>query len=112
MHSRTSVHSRTSSHGNDPHDDYFREESVPRDADQSQRHPSPFNRTTNSSLGVSNTAHIVLENHIVLYIVPKNSPFVHCHICTNVKTDAVKKIPNDVAAAINPKSDFLEVICE
>ena len=60
VHSRTSIHSRTSSHGNDPHDDYFREESVPRDADQSQRHPSPFNRNTNSSLGVSDTAHIVL----------------------------------------------------
>ena len=48
----SSVHSRSSSHG-DCHDDFFREESVPREADQSQRHPSPFNRTANSSLGVS-----------------------------------------------------------
>ena len=52
----SSVHSRTSSHGDsnrDPHDDFMREESVPRDMDHSQRHPSPFNRTANSSLGVS-----------------------------------------------------------
>ena len=51
----SSVHSRTSSHGGD-YDDFSsnREESVPRDLyDHSQRHPSPFNRTSNTSLGVS-----------------------------------------------------------
>ena len=50
----SSVHSRTSSHGGDMIDDQYRdrEESIPRD-DPSQRHPSPFNRTSTSSLGVS-----------------------------------------------------------
>ena len=48
----SSVHSRTSSHGGDPEEFSNREESIPRD-DLSQRHPSPFNRTSTSSLGVS-----------------------------------------------------------
>ena len=52
----SSVHSRTSSHGDrdlmiDDHSS-TREESIPRD-DPSQRHPSPFNRNSTSSLGVS-----------------------------------------------------------
>ena len=48
----SSVHSRTSSHGGDPEEFSNREESIPRD-DLSQRHPSPFNRNSTSSLGVS-----------------------------------------------------------
>jgi len=44
------VHSRTSSHGGDPEEFSNREESIPRD-DLSQRHPSPFNRNSTSSLG-------------------------------------------------------------
>ena len=50
----SSVHSRTSSHGGDPEAEFSsnREESIPRD-DLSQRHPSPFNRNSTSSLGVS-----------------------------------------------------------
>ena len=50
----SSVHSRSSSHGIDPDQESFREESVPREMDHSQRHPSPFNRASMSSLGVSN----------------------------------------------------------
>lgn len=46
----SSVHSRTSSHGGDPEEFSNREESIPRD-DLSQRHPSPFNRNSTSSLG-------------------------------------------------------------
>ena len=52
----SSVHSR-SSHG-DHEESPFREESIPRsdygeERQSSQRHPSPFNRASNSSLGVS-----------------------------------------------------------
>ena len=47
----SSVHSRTSSHG-DHEECHLREESVPREDQASLRHPSPFNRTSNSSLGV------------------------------------------------------------
>ena len=56
----SSVHSR-SSHG-DHEESPFREESIPRsdygeERQSSQRHPSPFNRASNSSLGVSVSIH-------------------------------------------------------
>ena len=85
----SSVHSRTSSHGGD-YDDFSsnREESVPRDLyDHSQRHPSPFNRTSNTSLGVS-ILHFLLFSFFLIqdiqyfvtllhFVQEKNADIIH-----------------------------------